>query len=55
MNNPSNLFLKLLFACLLVSFSGEVGSQTFKFDEFGLEEGICDRYIYDYCARWSQS
>ena len=46
MNNPSNLFLKLFFACLLVSFSNEVGSQTFKFDEFGLEEGICDRYIY---------
>ena len=46
MNNPSNLFIKLLFTCLLVSFSGEVGSQTYKFDEFGLEEGICDRYIY---------
>ncbi|MCK4699147.1 MAG: hypothetical protein KAT38_02385, partial [Bacteroidales bacterium] len=46
MNNPSNLFLKLLFACLLISFSGRVVSQIFKFDEFGLEEGICDRYIY---------
>ena len=46
MCNPSNLFLKLLFTCLIISFSGEVGSQTFKFDEFGLEEGICDRYIY---------
>ena len=46
MNNPSNLFLKLLFTCLLISYSGEVGSQTYNFNEFGLEEGICDRYVY---------
>ncbi|MCD6565924.1 MAG: SpoIIE family protein phosphatase [Bacteroidales bacterium] len=46
MNNPSNLYLKLLFACLLISFSGEVNSQTYNFNEFGLEEGICDRYVY---------
>lgn len=46
MSNTSNLFLKLLFACLLISFSGEVGSQTYNFNEFGLEEGICDRYVY---------
>ncbi len=46
MNNFLNLFSKLLFVCLLVSFSGRVGSQTYNFNEFGLEEGICDRYIY---------
>ena len=46
MNNASNLFSKLLFTCLLISFSGRVGSQTYNFNEFGLEEGICDRYIY---------
>ncbi|MCH7657465.1 MAG: SpoIIE family protein phosphatase [Bacteroidetes bacterium] len=46
MNNPSNLFSKLLFACLLISFSGRAVSQTYRFNKYGVEEGICDRFIY---------
>lgn len=46
MNNPSNLFSKLLFACLLILFSGLAVSQTYRFNKYGVEEGICDRFIY---------
>lgn len=46
MNKASNPLLKFFLTCLLISLPGIAGSQTYKFEEFGLEEGICDRYIY---------